>query len=162
MYTIEPKDLKTLGVNATDRPQMNILEKYDLRVGTTVPATPPSSASEDTITVRASGDHYQGDPNFVFVLDGATVDSTNAVTAVHDKGEWQEFTFKGNFDDAGTDAHRVGIRFNNDKWDGDATATTDEGHDRNLYIDKVTFNGVVNDIDARMGSNTIKYWDFTL
>ncbi len=162
MYTIEPKDLKTLGVNATDRPQMNILEKYDLRAGTTAPAGSPVPSAEDTIAVRASGDHYLGDPNFVVLFDGATVDSTNMVAAVHDKGEWQEFTFQGNFDSAGVDVHRVGIRFNNDKWDGDATATTDEGHDRNLYIDQVTFNGIVNDLDAAMGANTTSYWDFNL
>jgi hypothetical protein len=69
---------------------------------------------------------------------------------------------KGDFDAAGVDVHRVGIRFNNDKWDGDATAMTDEGHDRNLYIDRVTFNGIVNDLDAAMGANTTRYWDFNL
>ena len=44
----------------------------------------------------------------------------------------------------------------------DATATTDEGHDRNLYIDQVTFNGIVNDLDAAIGANTTSYWDFNL
>ena len=30
MFTIEPKDIKTLGTAATDRPQMDVIEKYDL------------------------------------------------------------------------------------------------------------------------------------
>jgi endoglucanase len=31
MYSVEPTDLKEKGVNATDKPQMDILEKYDLK-----------------------------------------------------------------------------------------------------------------------------------
>jgi endoglucanase len=42
MYSIEPTDLKSKGVNATDKPQMDILEKYDLKDSGANP-TPPST-----------------------------------------------------------------------------------------------------------------------
>jgi endoglucanase len=41
-FLIEPVDIKTAGVNATDRPQMDVLEKYDLEPGTTVPPVDPN------------------------------------------------------------------------------------------------------------------------
>ena len=40
MYSIEPTDLKTMGVNATDKAQMDILEKYDIDASTLPVATP--------------------------------------------------------------------------------------------------------------------------
>jgi hypothetical protein len=112
---------------------------------------------KDTITVKVSGDNYQGDPNFVIKVDGKTIDYTNLVTAIHDKDEWQMFTFKGEFDTTGTQTHSIEIQFNNDKWSG--TPGT-EGFDRNLYVDEVTFNSIVNDIDATFVHNATKGWLF--
>jgi Protein of unknown function (DUF1593)/Ca-dependent carbohydrate-binding module xylan-binding len=117
---------------------------------------PDTTSSEDVITVRVSGDHFQGAPNFAFLVDGKVVDASNAVSAVRSKGQWQEFTFRGDFDDAGLDQHKVGIKFDNDLWHG--TKTTD----RNIYVDKVVFNGVVNDTDAFLDKNATKVWDFNI
>jgi aryl-phospho-beta-D-glucosidase BglC (GH1 family) len=47
MFTIEPKDLKTLGNGATDRAQMDILEKYDLKPGVVMRTITGTSASEE-------------------------------------------------------------------------------------------------------------------
>jgi hypothetical protein len=119
-----------------------------------VGAAPVSTT--DTITVRVQGDGWNGDPNFRLIVDGKVIDSGNLVWADRRDGEWQTFTFKGEFDPSGTQAHRVGIQFNNDLYGGSPTK------DRNLYVDKVTFNGVVNDRDSTFMSNGTKYWDFSL
>jgi hypothetical protein len=111
--------------------------------------------ADDAITVRVSGDHHKGAPNFAFLVDGKVIDASNLVTAVRSTGQWQEFTFKGNFDDAGLDPHKVGIKFDNNLYEG---ATKD----RNLYVDKVTFNGVVNDTDAFLNKDGLKVWDFNI
>jgi Ca2+-binding RTX toxin-like protein len=47
MFTIEPKDLKTLAVNATDRPQMDVLEKHDLKPGVVMRTITGTSVSEE-------------------------------------------------------------------------------------------------------------------
>jgi Ca2+-binding RTX toxin-like protein len=67
MFSIEPTDLKTAGVNATDRAQMDILEKYDLEyTGTTLQAPPPApgtttgTALNDTLTGTAGADTILG------------------------------------------------------------------------------------------------------
>ena len=71
-------------------------------------------------------------------------------------GEWQEVTFTGEFDAEGTQAHRVGIEFTNN-------ASGRKAHqDRNLFVDSVEFNGVVNGTDEAFGVNATKYWDFSL
>ena len=97
-----------------------------------------------------SGDYYLGDPNASITLDGKVIDATNLITADHREGERQTLTFRGDFDPAGTQTHKLAVSFTNDKWDGTTglTAATREGHDRNLYIDKVSFNGVVQDVDV--------------
>jgi hypothetical protein len=136
---------------------------YEKGTGTTLPDQPaptqpssPPASGVDTITVRISGSSYKGDPNFAFLVDGKTIDTSNLVTASHKDDKWEEFTFTGDFDqNIGVQNHRVGIKFTNDLYGGSRG-------DRNLYVDKVTFNGVVNDLDAKMTSNGIKYWDFAL
>ncbi len=67
MFSIEPTNLKTAGVNATDRAQMDILEKYDLKyTGTTLQALPPApgtttgTALNDTLTGTAGADTILG------------------------------------------------------------------------------------------------------
>jgi hypothetical protein len=104
--------------------------------------------------VRISGTDYNGDPNFAFLVDGKTIDTTNLVTADHKAGQWQTFTFTGDFDAAGTQSHRVGIKFDNN--------LSGSGGDRNLYVDEVTFNGQVNTRDQALTMNGTKYWDFVL
>ena len=89
--------------------------------------TPP------TVVVRASGDHYQGSPQFMLLVDGVPVGQTRTVTATHSQGQWQEFGFAVDL----TDKQTIAIAFINDAWGG--TPDTD----RNLWIDHVTVNGVV-------------------
>jgi hypothetical protein len=115
----------------------------------------PTDPALDVITVRVTGTEYNGDPNFRFLVDGKTIDATNLVTSDYKEGEWQVFTFTGNFDQAGTQKHRVGVQFDNDLNGGSRG-------DRNLYVDAVTFNNQVNDLDAKLTSNTVKHWDFML
>jgi hypothetical protein len=119
-----------------------------------VPAPTPSTG-EDTITVKISGTDYKGDPNFAFLVDGKVIDSTNLVTADHKEGEWQTFTFKGDFDRlAGDQKHKVGIQFTNN--------LSGAAGDRNLYVDEITFNGENNTTNQSITWNTAKYWDFVL
>jgi hypothetical protein len=117
---------------------------------------PPSAPSEDTITVKVSGEAYLGDPNFAFIFDGKTIDATNVVTADYKAGELQTFTFKGDFDSDGIQNHQVGIKFTNDLYGGSTTK------DRNLFVEEVTFNGVKNDTDHLFKSNGAFSWDFNL
>ncbi|MBM1175590.1 carbohydrate-binding domain-containing protein [Microvirga arabica] len=63
-------------------------------------------------------------------------------------------TFTGNFDAAGTQSHRVGIKFDNN--------LSGSGGDRNLYVDEVTFKGQVDGSDALLTMNGAKHWDFML
>ena len=112
--------------------------------------TPPAT-SLDTVIVKASGDAYRGDPNFAVFVNGTVVDSTNVVTADNGEGEWDVFTFKGDFDLDGTDT--VGIRFTNDRYSAGVG-------DRNLYVDEITLNGQVNDANLSMPRNAYEYWDF--
>jgi hypothetical protein len=115
-----------------------------------------AASTTDTITVRIQGDGWKGDPNFRLIVDGKVIDSGNLVWADRRDGEWQTFTFWGDFDEDGLQQHRVGIQFNNDLYGGSPT------RDRNLYVDKITLNGVVNDRDSTFMSNGTKYWDFSL
>ena len=117
----------------------------------------PRPGGDDVITVRASGDHYKGNPNFVVKVDGKTLDLTNRVTAVHDKDQWQTFTYKGDLDSPGIQEREVEIIFNNDAWNGRKGAN---GSDRNLYIDEVSFNGQVDVTDAVFKWNSTKSWLF--
>lgn len=119
----------------------------------------PRPGGEDVITVRASGDHYEGNPNFIVRLDGKTLDFTNRVTAVHDRDQWQTFTYKVDRDAAGIQERTVEITFDNDAWSGRSGT---EGFDRNLYIDEVSFNGEVDGTDADFKWNGSKSWLFEI
>lgn len=115
-------------------------------------ALPP--AEYDTITVRISGTKYNGDPNFALLLNGKTIDATNLVTAEYKNGQWQTFTFTGDFDPSGVQTHKVGVKFTNN--------LSGPTGDRNLYIDEITFNSSVNSRDTAITWNTTKYWDFVV
>jgi hypothetical protein len=130
--------------------------RFDWLKGAAKPTEPVATGS-DTITVKVSGDHYQGAPNFVIKVDGKVIDFTNPVTAIHDKSEWQTLTFKGEYDATGIESHKVEIQFNNDKW---SKMSGTEGFDRNLYVDEVTFNGKVSGSDAIFKSNATQAWLF--
>lgn len=120
--------------------------------GTSGPTAPPTNGSgQDTVTVRVSGDAWQGDPNFALTVNGRVVDSTNLVTADHGEGEWDTLVFKGDFNLDGSD--RVGIQFTNDHYGWSPS------RDRNLYVDSVTVNGETNGEDHTFRRTGTEYWD---
>ncbi len=114
----------------------------------------------DVITVRASGDSYQGNPNFSISVDGRIVEATNVVTSDRANDEWQTFTFTGAFtgglNDKGVRSHSVGITFIEDAWGG--TPNTD----RNLYINAVTFNRETNTNNATYYTSCTNVWEFSV
>ena len=91
-----------------------------------------SPTGQGALTLRVSGDHYAGDPQFQVFVDGSQVGGTQSVTAVHANSQWQDISVSGNFDPNA--AHHVEVRFINDAWDGGSG----EGHDRNLYVGSIT------------------------
>ena len=95
-------------------------------------ATPTSAAPSDTITLNLAEDAWEGNAQFVLYIDGKAVTAPQSVTALHDKGATQAFTFTGTL---GTGTHTVGVAFVNDAYGGSAT------EDRNLYVNGVTVNG---------------------
>jgi hypothetical protein len=87
-------------------------------------------AEDDRIAVRVSGDAAGADPAFVLIVDGVKIAPSSIVTADHADGEWQTFTFAG---DWGADGPgRIALRYVND----------DGAPARNLYVDWVEANGV--------------------
>ena len=95
-------------------------------------STPTAAAPTDTLTIKLSEDAWNGNADFVLHIDGKTVTTPEAVTALHGLGQWQSFTFAGNF---GAGTHTVGIQFTNDAYGG--TPATD----RNLYVGGISING---------------------
>jgi beta-glucanase (GH16 family) len=118
--------------------------------GTSQPA-PSSGSGDDTVSVKIRGDAWKGDPTFALLVNGQMVDASTAVTADRVDGEWDTFTFHGDFHLDGTD--RVSVRFLNNLNEG-------PGMDRNLYVDQVSLNGEVNGTDGKLVYNTTLHWDF--
>jgi endoglucanase len=96
--------------------------------GTTAAETAPA----DMITLKLSEDAYEGNAMFVLYIDGKAVTAPQVVTALHDAGQTQSFTFTGSL---GSGTHTLGVGFTNDAYAG--TPETD----RNLYIDGIALNG---------------------
>jgi beta-glucanase (GH16 family) len=96
-------------------------------------STPPADTGSgpDTLTIRVSGDQFQGDPQFTLSVDGQQIGGVQSVTGVHSSGQFQDITFHGNFANA---QHAV-VNFTNDAWGGSAS------QDRNLYVAAVTLDG---------------------
>src|SRR6185437_4127119 len=102
-----------------------------------VPAPTPapavsSGSGPNSVTVHVSGDAWQGDAQFVVLVDGQQVGGVQDVSAVHSAGQWQDITVSGNFS---ANPQQVAIEFTNDAYGG--TSDTD----RNLYVESVTVNG---------------------
>jgi hypothetical protein len=109
-----------------------------------------SPAEPDTVSVRVSGDAWEGDPAFALLVNGVTVAPSTVVTADHAAGEWQTLTFTGDWDLDGSD--QVGVRFLEDRYAG-------PGRDRNLYVDEVSLNGEANGTDRTFLQSGITIWD---
>jgi predicted RNA-binding protein with TRAM domain len=108
---------------------------------------PPSNGQTGALSLRVSGDHYAGAPQFQVLVDGTAVGAVQTVQALHVLGEWQQFDFSGPF--AANAAHSVEVRFLNDAWDGYGGG---EGHDRNLYVQSLTLNGTTESWPAATGN----------
>ena len=85
-----------------------------------------------TLVLRVSADSWNGDPDFVVMVDGVQVGGVQTASASHAKGQWQDVTLTGDFD---VDPSKVSVSFINDAYGG--TAATD----RNLYVQSLTLNG---------------------
>jgi beta-glucanase (GH16 family) len=105
---------------------------------TAAPANPqpiPAQGAMDTLVVNLSEDSYDGDAQFTVTVDGHQLGRSQYSTAIHVNGQTEAFTFTGQF---GAGSHQVVVSFLNDAWDG----TSGNGHDRNLYVDSITYDGV--------------------
>ena len=87
----------------------------------------------DSLVLLISEDAYQGNAQFTVAVDGKQLGGTFAATGSHATAQEQSFTFKG---DWAPGTHSVTVTYLNDLSGG--TATTN----RNLYVDKITYNGV--------------------
>jgi beta-glucanase (GH16 family) len=102
--------------------------------------TSPDSSSHDssgpgtgssTVTVHVSEDAWNGDAQFVVLVDGQQLGGTQTATANHSAGQWQDVTVNGSFDSG---PHTVSVHYINDAWGG-------AGADRNLYVQSIDING---------------------
>ena len=114
-------------------------------------AAPSPAEGDDVVVLKVSGDAYLGDPSFTVTVNGRVVGLGGPVIADNVEGEWQTFTFKGDFNLDGTD--RVGVQFTNDAYKAGVG-------DRNLYVDAVTLNDDVNATNVTMTRNGTEFWDF--
>ena len=121
----------------------------------TVPATPaaPTPAAPtpivvgsgpDTVALSLSEDAWNGDAQFVLLVDGQQVGGTLTATAAHGTGAETTVDLEGNFSAA---PHTFGVQFVNDAYGG--TASTD----RNLYLDAVSVNGADQNVTQSLFSN---------
>jgi hypothetical protein len=90
-----------------------------------------STVSLDTLVLALSEDSYNGDAQFIAKVDGKQIAGPTSVTTLHSSGQSQNFTFQQAF---GSGTHQLEIDFINDAYSG-------PGRDRNLYINKVTYDG---------------------
>jgi Ca-dependent carbohydrate-binding module xylan-binding/Protein of unknown function (DUF1565) len=112
----------------------------------------------DTVTFTLGGSDYLGDPQAAFLFDGKEIGRAT-ITADYEKGGAQTVTFHGEFDPDGLQTHHLTVKLLNDKWDGNKYATTDSGHDRNLFVESVTVNDVTKEVDKLITSGSAS-WDF--
>ncbi|MDB5406516.1 MAG: Hemolysin-type calcium-binding protein [Rhodospirillales bacterium] len=96
------------------------------------PAPTPTPSGSDTLVLHLSEDAYNGDAQFTVALDGVTLGSPTAVSVLHSTGQFQDFTYSGNF---GAGPHTVAINFVNDSYGGSPSK------DRNLYVGGIDFDG---------------------
>jgi endoglucanase len=84
-------------------------------------------------------------------VDGKQVGGTQTVTADHASGQWQDITLTGNF---GTGAHQIAVNFINDANDNTGGG---DGHDRNLYIDYIKYDGQTLQGEAAQNNASLGY-----
>ncbi len=105
--------------------------------GSTTPvAVTPASLSfgsgADTLVLKVSQDAYLGDAQYSVKVDGVQLGGSFTAKALHGSGS-DTLTLKG---DWAAGSHKVTVSLLNDAWGGDAA------HDRNVYVDAASYNGV--------------------
>ncbi|MGI4852237.1 MAG: carbohydrate-binding domain-containing protein, partial [Janthinobacterium lividum] len=110
------------------------------------PTTGCAAAATDTLRITTSEDAYLGDAQFTVSVDGKLV-GTYSATASHAAGKTSDLVLTGTWS---TGAHTVAVAFLNDAYGGSAAL------DRNLYVAKVTYDGV-----ASTGAAQELPWDET-
>ena len=135
-------DIDAAGNTSTASPVLNLIVDT-AAVDVVTPA--------NMISVRVSGDEYQGLPQFRLLVDGKQVGGIHTVTANHNLGQWETVDFGF---DASSPLGEVKVEFLNDAWGG--TAATD----RNLYVNSIEINGAtLSPADAlyeRSGNSTVQ------
>ena len=106
---------------------------------TTTPAAVSVGTGADTLTLMMSEDPYQGDAQFTVSVDGKQVGGTLTTTAISWEGQTQEFDLHGAW---GSGKHTVVVSYTNDASGmKDANGNTYDAQDRNLYINKISYDG---------------------
>lgn len=104
---------------------------------------------QQTLSLRLSGDAWEGQPDFAIRVDGKLLGASQTVSAVHGQGGEQEFTYIGGF---GTGPHTVSVTFLNDAYGG--TPETD----RNLHVESIAFEGQVTEFQSvLLGNGTLDF-----
>ena len=85
------------------------------------------------------------DAEFTLNVDGQQIGGVQTVTASHTAGQTQTFTFQGN---AAPGKHAIAITFVNNSMAGGDKAAFNDGGDRNVYVNSVTY-------DLSMVSSTV-------
>jgi hypothetical protein len=93
----------------------------------------PMASAEDRLVLRISEDAFKGHAMFVVIVDGVQQSGLMAARASHARGESDPFEFTGNF---GPGPHALTVRYLNDYSEGGGAG------DRNLYINRIEYNGV--------------------
>jgi beta-glucanase (GH16 family) len=88
----------------------------------------------DRLVVKLNQDPWQGDAKYAVSVDGKQIGDLRTARALQDAGEDDRLVLRG---DWGAGDHTLRITYVNDA-EGDGP-----GEDRNLYVDRVTFNDVV-------------------
>jgi Ca2+-binding RTX toxin-like protein len=78
------------------------------------------------------------DAQFTINVDGRQIGGLQSVTASHAAGETQTFTVKGDF---ALGQHAIAVTFANNSMTQGDKAAFDDGGDRNLYVNSVTYDG---------------------
>jgi hypothetical protein len=110
---------------------------HDFAFTETAPPPPPAplltaGVGPDALVLKISQDAYQGSAQYTAKVDGVQIGGIFTASALHGSGQSDTLTLKG---DWASGVHHVEVRFVNDAWGG--TAETD----RNLYVDRVIYNG---------------------
>jgi hypothetical protein len=98
----------------------------------TVGGVAATTGPADEVSVQLSEDAYQGNAQFVLLVDGKAVTTPQGVVALHSAGAWIDLTFAGTL---GTGSHTIGVEFTNAASGGTASTS------RDLYVDGINVNG---------------------